>query len=151
MVSHAHTTRCKEASAKGTRALSLQKGCGEERWTLRPCPGTSQQLLRVTSLCESSLPSLEFSKQPMLSKADDSRKIFLGLSFANHLLGDSAPLHPPGTCLPTLALRRDTCLKRTHPSSQCTPHSGVVRFCSPNNTHPLILGLTPCPQVSLGS
>ena len=40
--------------------------------------------------------------------------------FANYLLGDSAPPHPPGTYLPTLALRRDSCLKRTHPGSQCT-------------------------------
>lgn len=54
------------------------------------------------------------------------------LSFANHLLGDSAPPHLPGTCVPTPALRRDTCLRRTHPGSQCTTNSGrsgFMRFC----------------------
>lgn len=49
---------------------------------------------------------------------------FWDLSFANHLLGDSVPPHPPEICLPTLALSRDTCLRRTHPGSQCTSNSG---------------------------
>lgn len=84
-------------------------------------------------------PPPNFCNEPLLSKAEDPRRIWGGLSFANRLLGDSAPLHLPGTCLPTLALRRDTCPRRTHPDRQCTPNSGrsgAVRSCSPTTSHP---------------
>lgn len=99
---------------------------------------TPPQMLRISNLGEHALPALEFCNEPLLSKAEDSED-FGGLSFANHLLGDSAPLHPSGTCLPTLALRRGTCPRRTHPDRLCIPNSGrlgAMRSCSPTTSYP---------------